>query len=73
MKEYIFEMPIYDGRMKEWRVLNLSTNTFYSVSYETPEEAAQSIEHETERAGKTVIRIKWYHDIFDYTGIACSC
>jgi hypothetical protein len=50
----IFETVIYDGGMKEFRVLNLMTGTFYCVKYDTYEEAWNSIEDGVERAGHIV-------------------
>ena len=57
MKSFIYETAIYDGALKNWRVLNLSTGTFYSNRYETQEEAEASLENGAERAGHTVIRV----------------
>lgn len=55
--EYIYEVPIYDGALKNWRILNLNTGTFYSMKYATQNEAVADIEHLTERAGTTVRRV----------------
>lgn len=35
----IYELVIYDGGMKNYRILNLATGTFYSTEYETLVEA----------------------------------
>lgn len=40
---HIYEMPIYDGALKNWRVLNLMSGTFYSNNYENFEDAYNSI------------------------------
>jgi len=55
---YIYETVIYDGGMKQWRILNLSTLTFYNMKYDTKEEAEEAIEHDTIRAGSTVRRVR---------------
>jgi hypothetical protein len=57
MIPYIYECPVYCGRLKEWRVLNLSTGTVYTTAYENFEEASDSIENGKKRAGKTVKRV----------------
>lgn len=50
----IFETVIYDGGMKQFRVLNLVTGTFYCVAYDTYNEAWNTIADGTERAGDIV-------------------
>ncbi len=52
--KYIYETVIYDGALKNWRVLNLNTGTFYSLSYEDEEQAIHSIKNGEKRAGATV-------------------
>ncbi len=39
----VYEMPIYCGRTKVWRVLNLNTGTIYSMDFPTIEKAIKSI------------------------------
>lgn len=57
MERYIYEMAVYCGAMKVWRVLNLNTGTIYSVDHETRELAEASIEDGKPRAGLTVKRV----------------
>lgn len=47
----IYEMPVFDGRAKEWRVLNLLTGTVYSESYDS-ESAALADINEGEKRGQ---------------------
>lgn len=54
----IYEMPIYDGGLKVWRVLNLQTGTFYCLEYKTEALALASIKQGELRDGKTVCRIR---------------
>lgn len=57
--KYIFEMPVYCGDRKTWRVLNLNTGTVYCLDYDTEQEALDSINHGTiGRAGQTVCRVR---------------
>jgi len=51
---FIYEMPIYDGALKNWRVLNCHTGTFYSTEFETLEQALKSIKTGEDRSGLTV-------------------
>lgn len=44
--KFIYEVPIYDGALKNWRILNLLSGTFYSMSYDTFEEANANIDEE---------------------------
>lgn len=53
----IYECPVYCGRLKEWRVLNLSSGTVYSVGYKTFEEASDSIDTIHKRNGWEVRRV----------------
>lgn len=55
--KFIYEMPVYCGRQKEWRVLNLNTGTVYSISYETEEEAANSIKNGEKRGDHSVFAL----------------
>lgn len=55
-KRHVFEVTVYDGRLKEWRVLNLKTGTIYSIPFESEGKADASIEHGQERAGCVVVR-----------------
>lgn len=57
MKRIIYEMPVYCGRLKEWRVLNLTTGTVYSNAYESESEAASKIQHLEARGDATVQRV----------------
>jgi len=41
---FIYETPVYCGRTKVWRVLNLNTGTVYSSEYESRAKAMESIE-----------------------------
>jgi hypothetical protein len=42
-REIIYEMPVYCGAMKVWRVLNLHSGTIYSMNFPTFEKASKSI------------------------------
>jgi hypothetical protein len=53
-RKYIYEMPVYCGRMKEWRILNINTGSIYSVSYKTEAEAEKDIISGEIRANKEV-------------------
>lgn len=53
----IYELPVYDGRTKVYRVLNLSTGTVYSPSYETLTEAIASIEAGQRRGDGIVVAV----------------
>lgn len=53
---FIFEIPVYDGSQKVWRVLNITSGTVYSPEYETEDEANAAIEDGTKRAGSFVVR-----------------
>jgi hypothetical protein len=56
--EFIFETAVYCGNMKEWRILNFTSGTVYSMAYLTEQEALDNIEHNTNhRGGKIVKRI----------------
>jgi hypothetical protein len=50
----IFEVVVYDGRMKVFRILNLNTGTVYSYDFETFEEATAGIVNGEERCGRIV-------------------
>lgn len=50
-------MVVYDGAMKVWRVLNLTTGTVYSSEHDTKELAEASIEDGQKRAGFFVKRV----------------
>lgn len=49
--DYIFELPVYDGAQKVFRVLNLATGTVYSNEHNTLNEAIKGIEDGKIRAG----------------------
>ena len=51
MKKTIIEMPVFDGRLKEWRILNLNTGTVYSMAFKTEVDASRGIQL-AERADK---------------------
>lgn len=55
--EFIYETAVYDGRTKEWRILNLSTGTVYSGSFDDRNKALAAIEDGASRADKVVKRI----------------
>lgn len=55
--KFIFEMPVYDGRTKEWRILNLNSGTVYSGTDETEEAASNAIEDGSKRAECIVKRL----------------
>jgi hypothetical protein len=50
----IFEVPVFDGATKAWRVLNLSTGTVYSNGHESLGGAQRAIRAESERDGRPV-------------------
>lgn len=52
----IHEVPVYDGRLKEWRVLNVTTGTVYSGAHDSEEAASQSIKDGEVRGDSTVKR-----------------
>lgn len=52
----IYELVVYCGSTKVFRVLNLATGTVYSNTYDTFEEASASIEDGETRSGKVVKR-----------------
>lgn len=52
----IYELVVYCGSTKVFRVLNLFTGTVYSNTYDTFDEASASIEDGVIRAGKVVKR-----------------
>lgn len=53
----IYEMPVYDGRTKKWRILNLTTGTVYSSDFTTHDAAYTAIEVDARRAGAIVKRV----------------
>ena len=53
----IYETVVYCGRMKEFRTLNLTTGTVYSMSYPDFESANKAIEDGETRVGKRVTRV----------------
>lgn len=57
MKKFIYEMAVYCGRTKVWRVLNINTGTVYSSEFGTIGEANASIEDGEPRAGLIVKRV----------------
>ena len=57
MTKFIYEIPVYCGSQKHWRVLNLNSGTVYSSNYQTEQEAIASIEAGSERSGKTVVAL----------------
>jgi hypothetical protein len=48
----IFEMVVYCGALKEWRILNITTGSLYSMSYGSQEEAEAGIKSGENRANK---------------------
>lgn len=48
----IFEMVVYCGALKEWRILNITTGSLYSMSYETQAEAEAGIKSGENRANE---------------------
>lgn len=50
----IFELVVYDGSQKVFRVLNLNTGTVYSCEHESYGAAFTSIDDGAERAGNIV-------------------
>ena len=53
----IYEMPVYDGRTKEWRILNITTGSVYSGTNITMADTEAAIEDGVERAGHIVRRV----------------
>ena len=51
----IYEVPVYCGSQKVWRILNLNTGTIYSMDYDTEEQAFANIE-EGEQRGDHIVR-----------------
>jgi hypothetical protein len=60
----IVETVIRDGRTKDYRIFNLTTNTIYSSSFETEQEAIDAIENGTKRDGVLVkfVPLKLIHE-----------
>lgn len=52
---FIYEVPVYDGAKKVWRVLNVNSGTIYSKEFETAEEAYDSINDGEKRGEQQVI------------------
>lgn len=57
MDKFIYEVVIYDGGLKVWKVMNITTGSLYSFEYNTFEEAEASIEDGKGRVGKVVKRV----------------
>lgn len=55
--KFIYEMPVFDGGTKVWKILNLTTGSIYSKDYKTEQLASDAIEHGQNRANATVCRI----------------
>ena len=53
----IYETPVYDGRTKVWRILNLNSGSVYSTEYPSQVDALNIIEGGTVRAGAVVTHI----------------
>jgi len=60
----IYETAVYCGRLKEWRVLNLNTDTIYTRGYDSEELALDSIDSGEIRSGKIVKRLS-LREIFE--------
>jgi hypothetical protein len=58
IEKIIYEMPIFCGRLKEWRVLNLNTGTVYPSSFEFYQQAADSIEDRKVRGEYLVQKVE---------------
>ncbi len=50
----IFETVVYDGAIKDWRILNINTGTVYSKGFDSKQEAIDAVEHGTIRDGLLV-------------------
>ena len=59
---FIYEMPVYCGAMKVWRILNLNTGTVYSMDYETLEACKKEIKVGEVRGG-AVVKMVDVHDV----------
>jgi len=57
MGNNIYEMVVFCGRTKVFRILNISTGSLYSMDFKTQKEAEDAIDSEKERNGKTVQRV----------------
>ena len=55
--QYIYEMAIYDGGLKDWRILNLNSGSFYCTKYKSQQEAEANIKEGELRGGKAVKKI----------------
>jgi hypothetical protein len=55
--KFIYETAIYDGRDKNWRILNLSTGSVYSSSFPNEQDALDAIEDGENRDGHIVWRV----------------
>lgn len=57
MKRFVYEMAVYCGAMKVWRVLNINTGTIYSTNFETMRLAEDSIKEGEVRGSWTVKKV----------------
>jgi hypothetical protein len=53
-RKMILETVVRDGRTKEYRILNLTTGTVYSSSFESRQLAEDAVEHGTKRNNELV-------------------
>lgn len=53
----IYETVIFDGRIKTWRIFNITTGSVYSKDYETEKDAYNDIEDGTIRNEYTVKKL----------------
>lgn len=53
----IYETVIFDGRIKTWRIFNITTGSVYSKDYETEKDAYDEIEDGKMRDEYTVKKL----------------
>lgn len=53
----IYETVIFDGRIKTWRIFNITTGSVYSTDYETEKDAYDDIEDGQIRDEHTVKKL----------------
>lgn len=58
MKNFIYEIIVFDGQTKDWRVLNLNTGTIYTTGHKSYELALSAIRINEKRGDFIVKHVK---------------